>query len=531
MSKQEIQTLITDLCLEMESLWQKKNYVCSDENTELIVETRIQNNAIVLPKSQLPIRGAVGVDIHITYHKSIKQTIVSLIRDSLFRDEWNKDYFDIKAKILDYENRLIDKLATIPNLLERVEDSLTYKYCEPEVLAEKIRSDGHRGIYFNFSCYFLPRLIAQELYTNGFDPEKKLLFAAWDEIALRVTEKIYSIAEKAHNEYEIVIFLSAPVLDCKSPIKFFKTATIEYASDDLLSKLHKYNKDVRLDYINTAIQLKISVSVNASVEKYQDQYEAGAKAAEALVDCFRLIRDEDIGVNALHIFPVDDFTPHIRNYERSYQPDLAVFYPKRFHFHNEKIEPLQIEDFRSFHEILPNYLDLLVNLNSPKSIQGFGVAIRRFRSTYERYLPDDPERLLDIGIAFEAIFLNDGNHQELKYRLSLRAAKLLGKTLEERRSIFYIIKNLYDLRSAIAHGGTVNDKKRNDNNKKLEQVLAHAPKILKKAIIEMILGNAPRGLTKEKLQNWWLDLELGMDDIAQVSDREQENNKSENEPV
>ena len=127
-----------------------------------------------------------------------------------------------------------------------------------------------------------------------------------------------------------------------------------------------------------------------------------------------MIRDEDIGVNALHIFPVDDFTPHIRNYERSYQPDLAMFYPKRFHFHNEKIEPLQIEDFRSFHEILPNYLDLLVNPNSRKSIQGFGVAIRRFRSIYERYLPDDPERLLDIAFAFEAIFLNDGDNKELR---------------------------------------------------------------------------------------------------------------------
>lgn len=529
MSKQEIQTLIADLCREIESLWQKKNYVCSYENTEPIVETRIQDNAIVLPKSQLPIRGTVGVDVNITYRKSIKKIIVSLIIDSLIQDGWNKNYFEIKAKISDYENRLISKLAAIPNLLERVAESTGYKHYEPEVLVKKIRSDGYR--HSNFSCHFFPMLIAQELYVNGFDPNKKLLFEAWNEIALRVTDKIYSIAEKTHNDYEIVIFLSAPLLDCKSPIKFGNNITIEYASDDLLSRLHRYNRDVRLDYINTAIQIKRSVSVNASVEQYQDQYGAAANDAEVLVDCLRLIRDEDIGVNALHIFPADDFTPHIRNYERLYQPDLAVFYPKRFHFHNEKIEPLQIEDFRRFFEIIPNYFDLLFNPNSPKSIQGFGVAIRRFRSIYERYLPDDPERLLDIGIAFEAIFLNDGNHQELKYRLSLRAAKLLGKTLEERRNIFHIVKNLYDLRSAIAHGGTLNDKKRNDNNKKLEQVLIHAPRILKKAIIEMILGNAPRGLTKEKLQNWWLDLELGIDDVAQASDSEQENDKSENEPT
>lgn len=527
MSKQEIQTLIADLCREMESLWQKKNYVCSSKNTERIVETRIQDNAIVLPKSQFPIRGTVGVEVTVTYRKSIKETIVSLILDSLsiVRDEWNKDCLEIKTRILDYENRLISKLAAIPNLLERVSESLGYKHYEPEVLAEKTRTDGYR--HSHFSCHFLPRLIAEELCENGFDPEKKLLFEAWDEIALGVTGKIYSIAEKTHNDYEIVIFLSAPVLDCKSPIKLGDNITIEYASDDLLSRLHRYNRDVRLDSINTAIQIKKSVSVNASVREYQEQYESGAKYAEALVDCFRLIRDEDIGVNALHIFPVDDFTPHIRNHESSYHPDLAVFYPKRFHFHNKKIEALQIEDLLSFLEIIPNYLDLLFNPNSPRSIQGFGVAIRRFRSIYERYLPDDPERLLDIGIVFEAIFLNDGNHHELKYRLSLRAARLLGKTLEERRNIFYIVKNLYDLRSAIAHGGTLS----NNNNKKLEEVLIHAPRILKKAIIEMISGNAPRGLSEKKLQNWWLDLELGIDDIAQVSDSEQENDKSENELI
>ena len=530
MSKQEIQTLIADLCREMEFLWQKKNYVCSYENEERIVETRIQDNAIVLPKSQLPIRGTVGVDVTVTYRKSIKETIVSLILDSLVRDEWDKDCLEIKARILDYENRLISKLAAIPNLLERVSESSGYKHYEPEVLAEKIRADGYR--LSDFSCHFLPRLIAQELYENGFDPEKKLLFEAWDEIALGVTEKIYSIAKKTHNEYEIVVFLSAPVLDCKSPIKFANNVTIEYASDNLLSKLHRYNKDVRLDYINTAIQIKRSVSVNASVEEYQDQYELGANHAEALVDCFRLIRDEDIGVNALHIFPVDDFTPHIRNYERSYQSDLAVFYPKRFHFHNEKIEPLQIEDFRSFHEILPNYLDLLVNPNSPKSIQGFGVAIRRFRSIYERYLPDDPERLLDIAFAFEAIFLNDGDNKDLSYRLALRAARLLGKTLKERHEIFDSVKNLYNFRSKIAHGETLDTIKSKNVADKLQQVLTRAPRILKDAIIEMILGNAPRGLQDpKKIGEWWRNLELGMDDVTQVSNSEQENDKTANQLI
>jgi hypothetical protein len=141
-------------------------------------------------------------------------------------------------------------------------------------------------------------------------------------------------------------------------------------------------------------------------------------------------------------------------------------------------------------------------------------------------LPNEPERLLDIAFAFEAIILNDGDNKELSYRLALRAARLLGKTLKERHEIFDSVKKLYDFRSKIAHGETLDTMKPKDALK-LQQVLTRAPRILKDAIIEMILGNAPRGLQDStKIGEWWRDLELGMGDIPQVSNSEQENDKS-----
>ena len=99
---------------------------------------------------------------------------------------------------------------------------------------------------------------------------------------------------------------------------------------------------------------------------------------------------------------------------------------------------------------------------------------------------------------------------------------MLGKTLEERREIFSVIKQLYKFRSKIAHGEMLEQ-----GSDKLKQVLIRSPRILKDAIIEMILGNAPRGLQNStKIGEWWRDLELGMGDIPKVSNSEQENDKS-----
>ena len=114
----------------------------------------------------------------------------------------------------------------------------------------------------------------------------------------------------------------------------------------------------------------------------------------------------------------------------------------------------------------------------------------------------------------------------------MRAARLLGKTLKERHEIFDSVKNLYNFRSKIAHGETLDTIKSKNAADKLQQVLTRAPRILKDAIIEMILGNAPRGLQDpKKIGEWWRNLELGMDDVTQVSNSEQENDKTANQLI
>jgi hypothetical protein len=96
------------------------------------------------------------------------------------------------------------------------------------------------------------------------------------------------------------------------------------------------------------------------------------------------------------------------------------------------------------------------------------------------------DRAIELRICLESIFLNDGNKEQLRFRLALRAALFLGKNLTERKSIFKTIKTSYDITSAAVHSGKL-------PNKGKTNILFEAANLAKSAIIKLI---------KEGLLNW-----------------------------
>lgn len=87
-------------------------------------------------------------------------------------------------------------------------------------------------------------------------------------------------------------------------------------------------------------------------------------------------------------------------------------------------------------------------------------AIRRFGFAGERFRPEDC--LVDLTISAESLFLSDAGETrergEMRFRLSLRFglfAELEGYT---RVDAFRLMRNAYDARSALVHGGTIAEK-------------------------------------------------------------------------
>ena len=134
-------------------------------------------------------------------------------------------------------------------------------------------------------------------------------------------------------------------------------------------------------------------------------------------------------------------------------------------------------------------------------------ARKRLANSIDRYAPDDPEKLIEYAIALESLFLDDSDGRtELSYRLALRAARLLEKDLESRRSCFQTIRDLYNFRSRIAHGGSLEELK-SVEQERLKSVLLRCPSIVSKSI-RALLERGPIAVDKKPV-DYWRELELG----------------------
>lgn len=82
------------------------------------------------------------------------------------------------------------------------------------------------------------------------------------------------------------------------------------------------------------------------------------------------------------------------------------------------------------------------------------IAIHRFGYAHQRENLED--RLIDIMIGFETLFLDD--NKELAYKSSLRVATLLGENFGDKKQIFEIMKKAYNKRSELVHKGRLDKK-------------------------------------------------------------------------
>jgi hypothetical protein len=105
------------------------------------------------------------------------------------------------------------------------------------------------------------------------------------------------------------------------------------------------------------------------------------------------------------------------------------------------VRPDRLRELYGWHEVLSEW---------PSAQRlSFELALRRFNSTYDRNTDED--RLIDAWVAFEALFLEDTNN-EATYRASMRVARLIGKTVDERVALVQRLKRSYDARSRVVHG-------------------------------------------------------------------------------
>ena len=77
------------------------------------------------------------------------------------------------------------------------------------------------------------------------------------------------------------------------------------------------------------------------------------------------------------------------------------------------------------------------------------------------YMSQDVDSLIYLRTALEAVLLPADNKSELKYRLAVHGARLLGSNEEDRTTYYHRLRKLYNLSSEAVHNGKIKHTKEN----------------------------------------------------------------------
>ena len=129
-----------------------------------------------------------------------------------------------------------------------------------------------------------------------------------------------------------------------------------------------------------------------------------------------------------------------------------------------------------------------------------------YESHHKRLNPE--EQLIELVIAFEALF-SPGKQGENRFRIAQRAGILLGHGSSERQGIYEFIRNIYDSRSQLVHGGVspFKDKKLNQSH------IARLGDYLRLAILRLLALQYRGHRDKSQFEKWIDSCAL---DVAQL---------------
>jgi hypothetical protein len=181
--------------------------------------------------------------------------------------------------------------------------------------------------------------------------------------------------------------------------------------------------------------LTISYKQKRDEENATNIFTAGGQLAREVITALRLIHVESVGVAEIYFF------------------DPIGIYPSR-ELSLTLIDLISSEHARSktytFDESdVPVLKETIKLLNSSHKFKAIATAISQYNFSYSRTRHEDI--IIDLAIALESTLLY-GEFDELKYRLSLRGAAILARTVPPATSSKFL-KALYDVRSEIVHSG------------------------------------------------------------------------------
>jgi hypothetical protein len=133
-----------------------------------------------------------------------------------------------------------------------------------------------------------------------------------------------------------------------------------------------------------------------------------------------------------------------------------------------------------------------------------GLAMRRLGYAHERHRVED--RIIDLLIAAEALFLSDTGGEtyrgELQYRLAQRAGVLLGGDPAGRLKVYRHMREAYKLRSKVVHGGNPGQLRLEDGRPVSLEEFVETTKVYLRLALRKIIDLALQSQSSAELVKW-----------------------------
>jgi len=426
---------------------------------------------------------------------------IDLQPDSYYQ-KYQPDIYKLQLsikEIVDNITRIYKKNVRLCHLIYNSICYVTYNYEQAYQIHEE--SDS-KSFFLNFFLRDTLESFLKEKNILTYDDF--LMFNVYDWITYHnsVTSKL---TNRTVYRYRACIYLNAPFCISKSGQKFIKLTYnnkvfqlfAKYASDEEINSIDFEKSKINLlKFINTVIYYDFTIPIKADVDEFEEKYIEAEGLTKELLTWLRLVYDFEVGAFCIRIKPISTSTPRLRGtYNFAFNNDYSTYYPKRYLFYS-KYE----KDIFSVHDL--SILKKIIG--SSNKIKGIEVATRRLNSFIDGFYQNDFQRLLDLTIAFEAIYLNDQeSRNELSFRLCIRASRFLESEPNEREKVYDIIHDLYKYRSKIAHGDT-QEGFSSKEEQRLNGINQMAPILLRKTLIKLLIS--------KPVLNWndfWKKVTLG----------------------
>lgn len=286
-----------------------------------------------------------------------------------------------------------------------------------------------------------------------------------------------------NNSDRLTLYVIMTVMSLRPYDEYIFSNGVQLLNQENVSKINKkLSEDLLLDSIRSSVPSPFISSIFAypiekkikhenSREHDQEEdsdYIQGLRKINSVKECLILSR----GLNGIHTmahkYIIPDKIPLVSTASGTAWGFETFYLPKA-------TEPfIKIEELNEADRILVLYENLESSLT-----ESIKVSIERLNGycSSSSYI----ERAINIRTCLESVFLNDNEVNEISSTLALRVSRFTGKTIDERKEIYKLVKDCYSITSKAVHRGNIPDKQMKNISK-----LDHIAEICRKVIIQKV---------------------------------------------